>query len=121
MSLRPVRNTPLVDITVYGADKIEAAQIANAIAESYRDYRDKSHTALILKGIDELQLKYQEQESQIRQVQSDVDSLRLQFKIASNASASQSPQEQPYWDKKHDLDQKIGSQNCSPHKLKLNE
>jgi hypothetical protein len=56
-----------------------------------------------------LQLKYQEQEMQIRQVQSDVDSLRQQFKIASDASTSQSPQEQPYWDKKNSLQQLLDS------------
>ena len=42
MSLRPERNTKLVDITVYSEDRKEAAQIANAITESYRDYRDKT-------------------------------------------------------------------------------
>lgn len=33
-----VGDTSLVDITVYSGDKMEAAQIANAIAESLRDY-----------------------------------------------------------------------------------
>jgi capsular polysaccharide biosynthesis protein len=39
MSLSPERNTELVNIKVYSDDKVEAAQIANAIAESYRNYR----------------------------------------------------------------------------------
>jgi capsular polysaccharide biosynthesis protein len=34
-----VRNTKIIDITVYSEDKNEAAQIANAIAQSYQDYR----------------------------------------------------------------------------------
>lgn len=41
LSLQPVRNTKLVSITVYGDDKMEAAQIANAIADSYKEYRSK--------------------------------------------------------------------------------
>jgi capsular polysaccharide biosynthesis protein len=41
VSLSPERNTKLIDITVYSEDRVEAAQIANAITESYRDYRDK--------------------------------------------------------------------------------
>jgi capsular polysaccharide biosynthesis protein len=41
VSLIPERNTRLIDITVYSEDRNEAAQIANAITESYRDYRDK--------------------------------------------------------------------------------
>lgn len=39
MSLAPVRNTKLIAITIFSDDRNEAAQIANAIAESYRDYR----------------------------------------------------------------------------------
>lgn len=39
LSLTPVRNTKLIAITVYSDDRNEAAQIANAVAESYRDNR----------------------------------------------------------------------------------
>jgi capsular polysaccharide biosynthesis protein len=41
VSLTQERNTRLINITVYSEDRNEAAQIANAITESYRDYRDK--------------------------------------------------------------------------------
>jgi capsular polysaccharide biosynthesis protein len=101
LQLAPVKNTSLIAITVYSDDRKEAAQIANAIAEAYRDYRIKSHDELAAKGIDVLQQQYKLQEEQIQQVQSDVDSLHQQLKIASDAAASQSPQEQPYWDKRH--------------------
>jgi capsular polysaccharide biosynthesis protein len=108
MHLDIVRNTKLIAITVYSEDKDEAAHIANAIAESYRDYREKFHTELTAKGIDSLQEQCQKDEEQIRQFQSDLDSLSEQFKIENGASASRSPQEQPYWDKKRDLDQLVG-------------
>jgi capsular polysaccharide biosynthesis protein len=39
MSLVPERNTNVIDITVYSEDRNEAAQIANAIAGSYCEYR----------------------------------------------------------------------------------
>jgi capsular polysaccharide biosynthesis protein len=39
MSLRPVRNTKLIAITVYSDDKNECALIANSVADSYRIYR----------------------------------------------------------------------------------
>lgn len=42
MRLSPERNTKLINITVCSEDKNEAAQIANAIAKSYQDYRTKS-------------------------------------------------------------------------------
>lgn len=38
MDLRPVRNTSLIAISVFSEDPREAAKIANAIAESYRDH-----------------------------------------------------------------------------------
>lgn len=39
LEVAPVRNTMLISITVYSDDKMEAAQIANEIADSYRNYR----------------------------------------------------------------------------------
>jgi uncharacterized protein involved in exopolysaccharide biosynthesis len=39
LQLAPVGNTDLVAITVYSDDRNEAAQIANAVAEAYRDFR----------------------------------------------------------------------------------
>jgi len=89
LRLAPVKNTKLIAITVYSDERYQAAQIANAIAESYRDYRVSSRAEL--------------EKDQIRRAQAEVESLRQQFKIASDASASQSPQEQPYWDTKHNL------------------
>lgn len=38
IEVRPVRNTMLMDITVFSGDKQEAANIANAIATTYADY-----------------------------------------------------------------------------------
>lgn len=38
MNLTPERNTNVIDITVYSEDRNEAAQIANAIADSYNEY-----------------------------------------------------------------------------------
>jgi len=103
--LMPVKNTKLIAITVYGDERIQAAQIANAIAESYRDYRLNSRAAMQAKGIIALEQEYITQEEQIHAAQSDLDALRQQLKIPGDAVASQAPQEQPYWDKKRDLSQ----------------
>jgi uncharacterized protein involved in exopolysaccharide biosynthesis len=69
------------------------------------------------KGINELQQKNKIQEEEIHQAQSDVDSLRQQFKIASDAIASQSPQEQPYWDKQRDLQQLLDAHQLLASKI----
>jgi capsular polysaccharide biosynthesis protein len=39
MDLRPVRGTSLIEIRVFSDQPAEAAQLANTIADSYRDYR----------------------------------------------------------------------------------
>jgi len=105
MSLAPVRNTKLIAITVYSDDRQEAAQIANAIAESYRDYRVNTRAELKTKGIVVLQRQYTIQDEDIRAAQSDLESLRRQLKITEDAAVSQATEEQPYWDKKRDLSQ----------------
>lgn len=45
LSISPVRSTTLARITAYSEDNVEAAKIANAIAESYRNYRDLQRPA----------------------------------------------------------------------------
>lgn len=103
LALQPVRNTELINVTVYSEDRNEAAQIANAVAESYQQYRLKLQMDLAMKKIEPLRNQFQQEENQIQQAQTDLETLRQQFNIASDATVSQSPQEKPYWDKKQDL------------------
>jgi uncharacterized protein involved in exopolysaccharide biosynthesis len=117
ISLAPVRNTKLIAITVYSDDSHEAAQIANAIAKSYQDYRIKFRSEMAAKGINELQQKYKTQDEEIHQARTDVASLRQQLKIASDATASQFPQEQPYWDKQRDLQQLLDAHKLLASKI----
>jgi len=58
ISLMPVRGTKLISITVYDEEKNEAAAIANAVAEAYREYRvESSHQQIAA-----LEKQYQEAE-----------------------------------------------------------
>src|SRR5215467_3542660 len=41
ISLNPIRNTILIEIKVYSDNAKEAAELANAIAEAYRDHRQE--------------------------------------------------------------------------------
>jgi len=50
LSLVPVGNTKLIAITVYDEDRQEAAQIANAVAESYQEYSAEKSKAAQLSG-----------------------------------------------------------------------
>lgn len=81
MSLSPVRNTEYITITVYSDDKNEAANIANAIAESYKNYRLNQQQELASKGIDVLESQFQDEENQINAVQTNLDYLRTSLHI----------------------------------------
>jgi capsular exopolysaccharide synthesis family protein len=91
ISLAPVRNTTLVDITVYSSDKQEAANIANAIAKSYQDYRLGRHTQLTVGGIKVLEQQYQSEEQQLQVMRAKVDSLRKELDVTDNDPQSLIP------------------------------
>jgi uncharacterized protein involved in exopolysaccharide biosynthesis len=118
MKLEPVRNTTLVKISFFSADPKEAARIANAIAKACHDYRLERHRQLTIAGIKALEEKYQEEEEQIRVVQTNVDLLRKKFKIPTNDLPTQSQKiealksheaqpDQPYWEAKRKLENMI--------------
>jgi succinoglycan biosynthesis transport protein ExoP len=88
MSLTPVRNTKLIAITVYSDDAKEAAEIANSVAESYREYRLETQQQLALTGLAALQDQYDQEEQQISMVQSNVDELRKNLGIVDYASST---------------------------------
>jgi capsular exopolysaccharide synthesis family protein len=81
ISLTPVRNTTLVDITVYSGDKNEAAALANAIAKAYKDYRLDRHTQATLGGIKVLEDKYETENEQMQAIRTNVDRLRQELDI----------------------------------------
>ena len=121
MGLVPVRNTKLISITVYSDDKEEAAQIANAIAESYKDYRVKTAAALAATSLAKLQQQWRQNEKQIEQARTEVNSLHQQLKIGSEISDNPSPQEQSYWDKKQYLDGLLETHKALYSKIKTEE
>src|SRR5271169_867012 len=81
LSLDPVRNTKLIEITVYDEDKNMAASLANAIVEAYRDYRLNLRKEQTLRGITALEDQYQEDEQKIDVAQQKVDQLRNDLHI----------------------------------------
>ena len=81
LALTPVRNTTLVDITVYSGDNKEAAEIANAIAKAYQEYRVEHNTEPKLGGIKVLESKYADEEEKIMALRAKVDNLRKDLGI----------------------------------------
>ena len=91
LTLQPVRNTKLIAITVYSEEKNEAAQIANAVAESYQEYRVNQRRQLTAAGLRALEQQYAESEAQIQATQTNLDYLRSQLKINDNDPAALNP------------------------------
>src|SRR5579862_1356959 len=81
LSLDPVRNTKLIEITVFDEDKNMAASIANAIVEAYRDYRSSLRNDQTERGIKALQDQYNEDEVRIDATQQKVDQLRSDLHV----------------------------------------
>jgi polysaccharide biosynthesis transport protein len=84
MALTPVRNTKLIAITVYSDDAKEAAQIANAIADSYKNYRLETRDELAKTGMMAYDNQYDLEAQQILTVQSNVDQLRKSLNIVDD-------------------------------------
>jgi succinoglycan biosynthesis transport protein ExoP len=99
MSLNTVRNTKLIEITVFSEDRNEAALIANTIAATYRDYRLDLRKQLSTGGIKAMEDEYQGHEAQIQTLQKKVDQLRKDLHIndtdpfATGPSPTMSPEE----------------------------
>jgi polysaccharide biosynthesis transport protein len=81
LSLDEDRNTKLLDITVMNEDKDLAANIANTIAEDYKDYRLEVHSNEMASGIEKLDIKFQDEEAKILIDQSNVDLLRREYGV----------------------------------------
>jgi capsular exopolysaccharide synthesis family protein len=91
MSLMPVRNTKLIGITVYSEDKNDAARLANAIADAYRDYRLHLRRQLSLNGIKVLEDRFQSDGEQIQAIQTNVDNLRKELGVNDSDPNSMLP------------------------------
>jgi capsular exopolysaccharide synthesis family protein len=91
MSLMPVRNTKLIEITVYSEDKNDAARLANTIAETYRDYRLHLRRQLSLNGIKVLEDRFQSDGEQIEAIQIKVDTLRKELGVNDSDPNSMLP------------------------------
>lgn len=104
LRLVPVRNTKFIDITYYSGDPREAADVANAIGVGYKEYRIQSRKKLVASGLQILQQQFQDETKQILILQTNVEQLRHKYAIQNGAPSNQSPEQQPYWEEKKQLD-----------------
>ena len=89
--LSPVRNTSLIEIKVYSDKPEEAAQVANAVAEAYKQHRLDQRTALTKGGIKTLKEQFDEHEQKIKEAQKEVDRLRVELNISDQMASGDAP------------------------------
>ena len=82
-SITPVRNTQLIEITVFSEDKHEAARLANAIAQSYQNYRFNQLKQLSLNGIKNLEDQWQQEEAQISKLELETRYMKTEKQLAA--------------------------------------
>ncbi len=81
LDLRPVPNTSFIEIGAKSDKPDEAAKIANAVAEAYREHRQEQRKQLSSGGIAALEDRWKQQEASVREAQSNVDRLREELKL----------------------------------------
>ena len=76
IDVRQARNTSLIEIVVYSRDKKEAADIAQTIAEVYRDSRVRARQEQGERGIEKLKAKVAEKDDEFHKAQEEVNKMR---------------------------------------------
>lgn len=92
LQLTPVRNTSLIEIKVFSEDKDEAAKLANAIAQKYKEHRLSQRRALSEGGIDSLQKRFEEQAAKIKDKSEQIERLRQDLKVPDAMAGEYAPQ-----------------------------
>jgi capsular exopolysaccharide synthesis family protein len=82
VDLRQSRNTSLIEIRAYSDKTTEAANIANKIAEVYRETRQDVRNGLSEKGIQALREEYDKQKIALEKAQDEVDKLRIDLGVS---------------------------------------
>jgi succinoglycan biosynthesis transport protein ExoP len=85
------RNTSLIDITVYADDPNDAQQIAQKIAEVYREYRAEEWSDTMSKGIKALVKDMNSISNLVQEQQTNVDYLREKYSVEDLDPNSSTP------------------------------
>jgi len=91
LDLKPVKNTSLIEIRAKDENPEEAAKIANAVAETYREHRMQERSRLSQGGVKVLEERYQEQLEKITKVQEEVEALRQRLNISDTDAGGNAP------------------------------
>ena len=82
VDVQQARNTSLIEISAYSEDPQEAAVIANAIADVYKDSRISTRLQASSRGILTLEKEWKEQDDLVKKKQAEVDKMKGQYGIS---------------------------------------
>ncbi len=91
IQLNPVRNTSLIEIRFYSDKPDEAADLANALADAYKDYRLSRSTEKNTSGLNVYDKELVEKEKELQAAQAEVDRLRAELKVSDPDPGSTGP------------------------------
>lgn len=91
LDLRPRRNTTIIDVKVYSDNAKDAADLANAVAESYKRYRITKNQDAVEGGLGSLKLQLLAQEEKIASIKTNLDKLRAEARISEIDTTSLTP------------------------------
>lgn len=118
LHLAPVSNTRLIAITYYSEDPVEAARIANAVADAYTDYHQKKIWEMRQAGLAVLQKEFKDEDARISAQQTQVRLLADKLGIENSMPTNRLPEQQSYWDEKQKLDQLLATRQLLDVKIK---
>jgi len=81
IDVRQFRNTTMIEIRVYSRNKAEAAEIANKIADVYRESRLAEREKAAERGIAKIMDAITDQQTKVNEKQKQVDTLREKYNI----------------------------------------
>ena len=93
LDLRPVRNTTLIDIRVLSENANEARDLANQIAETYKQWRLDKGSELVKGGLKSLEDRAKVQDEEIAKATADLATLRAQLQISEFDAMFTAPQQ----------------------------
>jgi uncharacterized protein involved in exopolysaccharide biosynthesis len=88
MDLRPVRNTSILELRVYDTSAVRAADIANKIAETYRDFRKDETSGRPNERLEVLLKQLKEQDAAIAQLRDAMEQQRGPLQIGDSSQAT---------------------------------
>jgi succinoglycan biosynthesis transport protein ExoP len=91
LNLRPRRNTALIDVQIFSENPNDAADLANAVAETYQRWRLDKGLRLTMGGVKALEEQLKVEDDKIARVKEELDSIRVTNRISDIDTAGTAP------------------------------